>query len=131
MRFETGNLDSENTEHPERSGWCVGGRAPEASLMRTGKCSVKWVTHPEGMKKRSGSDLESETRTTVILLSGRWLTRFAEDGSEVILESPGDYLTYEGALAHENEALSESRLSSSDGSVPTIDSTRMIRSWGI
>jgi hypothetical protein len=110
MRLETGNLDSAKTEHPERNGWFIGDLVPETSLLHTGKCSVKWVTHSEGLKKRSGGDLESETRTTVVLLSGRWLTRFMEDGSEVILENPGDYLTYGGAAVHENEALSESRL---------------------
>ncbi|MEI6650532.1 MAG: hypothetical protein WCL23_03810 [Candidatus Moraniibacteriota bacterium] len=110
MRVETGNLNTENSEYPARKGWVVGDLVPEMSLMHSDDVSLKWVTHAKGTKKSSGADLDTETRTITLLLSGSWLTRFSGDGKAIILSTPGDYLTYEGAALHENEALEESRL---------------------
>ncbi|HWQ59817.1 MAG TPA: hypothetical protein VN420_01565 [Candidatus Fimivivens sp.] len=46
----------------------------------------------------------------IILLSGSWLTRLVNDGTETIVSNQGEYLIYEGSEPHENEALEESRL---------------------
>ncbi|MEN9557749.1 MAG: hypothetical protein RL141_118 [Candidatus Parcubacteria bacterium] len=109
MRIETGNLEILNGKNPERKGWIIGTFIPEDSLMHSSACEVKWATHPKGLQKKAGTNLDSRVRTMIILISGKWLTRFLGDGKEVILSKPGDYLIYEGA-SHENEALEDSQM---------------------
>ncbi len=109
MKIETGNLDVLRENDPERKGWVAGDFIDHQSLRYSNNCSIKWAYHPKGLRKTSGSGLNANTRTMVILISGVWLTRLLEDGREIILSNPGDYLIYENAK-HENEAIEDSRV---------------------
>ncbi len=110
MKTETGNIDALNEKNPEQKGWFIGNFIEEESLRHSENCEVKWAVHKQGIKKTSsGGDAVTKTRTVVILLSGKWLTHFLDDGQEVVLSQPGDYLMYEDRL-HENEAIEESHV---------------------
>lgn len=100
MSIEVGNLDEQNAAHPEKRGW----------FLQTPNCEAKWVRHPKGLKKQAGSDNEASTHTTVVLISGRWVFRFARDQREVVISEPGDYLRYDASEPHENEALEDTHL---------------------
>ena len=110
MKTETGNINALNEMKSERKGWFIGNFIEEESPRYSENCEIKWAIHKQGTKKTSsGGDTSAKTRTVVILLSGKWLTRFLDDGQEVVLAQSGDYLLYEDRL-HENEALEESHV---------------------
>jgi len=109
MDIETGNLDLLNKKDPEKKGWLIGSFIEENSLRHSDKCEVKWAKHLKGLKKVAGENLKDNCKTVVILISGKWLTRFPESGKEIILLEPGDYLVYSDSY-HENEALEDSHL---------------------
>ena len=101
MTTEKGNIG--------KGGWFIGDIENKDSLLSSQNCQIKWAIHPKGLKKVSGVELEFDVRSVVVLISGKWLTKFPERGEEVILDSPGDYLAYTGEY-HENEALEESHV---------------------
>ncbi len=101
MTTEKGNLNI--------NGWFIGDIENKDSLLSSQNCQVKWAIHPKGLKKVSGVQLDDKIRSVVVLVSGKWLTRFPERGEEIVLEKPGDYIAYTGEY-HENEALEESHV---------------------
>lgn len=101
MIIENGNL--------ENVGWFIGNNADKNSLLFSEKCQIKWAKHPKGLKKVSSVELSESMRTVVVLISGKWLTRFPNESKEVILSNPGDYLAFSGEY-HENEALEVSHV---------------------
>ena len=101
MKIEKGNL--------ENVGWFIGDKADKDSLFYSENCQIKWAKHPKGLKKVSGVELDDDVRTVVVLIYGKWLTRFPKKGEEVVLSNPGDYLAFTGEH-HENEALEESQV---------------------
>ena len=76
MIIENGNL--------ENVGWFIGNNADKNSLLFSEKCQIKWAKHPKGLKKVSGVELSESMRTVVVLISGKWLTRFPNESKEVI-----------------------------------------------
>lgn len=107
MEIESGNLDQLAISQPEKKGWFVGSFIEQESLRNSDKCEVKWAKHQKGLKKIAGQNLKDNCRSVVILISGRWLTRFTDNNQEIILSKPGDYLVYQDGC-HENEALEDS-----------------------
>lgn len=103
--MEVGNLDQVNNKYPQRKDWVVGNFIKESQLRKTDNCEVKWSRFPKGMTKSSPA---SDNKTFTILISGRWLMKF-ENGKEIILENPGDYVIYENQ-SHDVESLAESHL---------------------
>ena len=101
MSTETGNIG--------KNCWFIGDIENKESLLFSENCQIKRAIHPKGLKKVSGVELDTEVRSVVVLVKGKWLTRFPERCEEVVLSNPGDYLAYTGEY-HENEALEESHV---------------------
>lgn len=109
MKFETGNLNTLNADHPERKNWFAGAFIPEASMLHTDAVEIKWAKHTKGIKKTTGMNLDAHIRTVVILISGKWRAWFHEAEKEIIMSEPGDYIVYDTAL-HDSEALEDSHI---------------------
>lgn len=101
MKIEQGNL--------ENVGWFIGNGVNKNSLFFSNNCQIKWAKHPKGLKKVSGIELNNNIRTVVVLISGKWLTKFPNESKEVVLCNPGDYLAFTGEY-HENEAIEASHV---------------------
>lgn len=109
MSIENGNFDLLRDKSPENRGWVVGNYVESGTLRNSNTVEVKWPKHKKGLKKSSGSDLDYNVKTLVILVSGRWRQIFPSESKEVILSKLGDYVIYSGQ-EHEAEALDETRL---------------------
>lgn len=109
MRIETGNLDSLNEKSPERGGWFLGKFMPEESLLHSETCEARWLRYPKGLTKSSNLNLEIESRTAGILISGKLKITFLNESREIILEKPGDFAAFDG-LPHISEALEDTLL---------------------
>jgi len=109
MKIEIGNLQQLSKKNPERRGWFIGDFIPQESLLHSEKCEIKWAYHLKGLKKNSGKELNENVRTAIVLIKGKWLTKFLKNENEIVLSTPGDYLIYTGAQ-HENEALENSHV---------------------
>jgi len=68
---------------------------------------VKWGVHPKGDKKDiAGMNIKAKTLS--ILIKGKFLVSFPDDGEEVILGNQGDYVYFENGIYHGSEALEDS-----------------------
>ncbi len=106
MSIEQGNLNNIEELNPERGGWFVGKFIPESSLLHSEKCEVKWAHYNKGLKKDSGLNLDANSRTVVVLLSGVWKLLFTKENKEVVLSQPGDFIVFDG-IEHTSEALED------------------------
>jgi hypothetical protein len=109
MRVETGNVDELNNKNPERRGWFIGDFIEKDSLFNSSACEIKWTKHKKGLKKTSGNDLDENTITVGVLVSGKWKSIYPAEKREIILSKLGDFVAYEG-MYHENEALEDTQL---------------------
>ena len=106
MSIEHGNLNSVEEHNPKRGGWFIGNFIPEPSLLHSKQCEVKWAHHPKGLKKSSGLNLDTDSRTVVVILSGQWKLLFTNENKEVLLSQPGDFVVFDG-VEHTSEALED------------------------
>ncbi len=93
-----------------RRGWFVGHfTGPQAGLAYTRDVEIKWGVHPAGESKTSTAANRSAT-TLSILVSGAFRVVFPEDGLEVNLVDPGDYVVWAPGVAHTWQALKETTI---------------------
>lgn len=109
MDIEIGNLNQLEKDHPEQGGWCVGSFIDSSSLRHSDVCEVKWAHHPKGLKKPSGLNLHKPSRTIVSLVSGKIKLVFLDEGKEIILSEPGEYVVFDG-MRHETECLEDTEV---------------------
>jgi hypothetical protein len=108
LKIIMGNLDEEIAENPTRQGWFIGNFIDKSSVFNSNEFEVKWGHHKKGSVKKIPG--ETSSKSVSILISGKFIIRFPDNGKEVLLSSTGDYVFWDASISHTSEALEESIL---------------------
>ena len=102
----TGNLYKEEIEKPQNKGWFIAHFIKEPEL-RNEHVEVKWSTHKKGWSKGFVA-ANKNAKSVSVLISGRFVLNFPDDGKEVVLSEPGDYCFWSEGVYHSSAAPEES-----------------------
>ncbi len=105
-QIQSGNLHDEEKENPQNNGWILGHFISEP-VFRNEHVEVKWSTHRKGWAKGFAAANKS-AKSVSVLISGRFVLMFPDEGREVVLFKPGDYCFWSEGVHHSSAALEES-----------------------
>lgn len=101
-----GNLNKENLTNTR--GWFIGHFAQDKNLC-SDHFEIKWTTHPKGDIKPTTAKNKT-AKTISILISGKFIVRYPQNNTNIILDQAGDYAYHAEGIYHTSEALEESTI---------------------
>jgi hypothetical protein len=95
------------TESHDTRGWFVGAFIKSAGeLQTTNEVEVKWGQHQKG-ESRESLAATGDATTLGILISGKFAVK-PENGDEIVLSQPGDYIMWQPNIPHLSIAYEDS-----------------------